>query len=238
MVAISLSIRLSGPRIGPVPGRFLPHSPRPRGPRPFSRGRAVQVSFRSNLEAFRRALDETGAREVPFAAARALTDTARDVETNTAKRLPKVFDRPTPFTLRGLFVKPARKARLVATVGFKDKQADYLALQETGGTRRPKGRALVVPASARVNRYGNLPRGAVRRALARPDTFSGTVRGVAGIWQRTRRGGVRLLVAYEDRARYEPRLGFDDGARKTALARFGRHFARRFAEAVETGARR
>ncbi len=198
----------------------------------------MHLSFATNVEAFRRELTDLGAREVPFAAARALTDTARDVEKNTAKRLPKVFDRPTPFTLRGLFVKPATKARLVATVGFKDRQAGYLELQETGGTRRPKGRALVVPAAARLNRYGNLPRGAVRRALARPDTFSGTVRGVGGIWQRIGRGGVRLLVAYEDRASYAPRLGFAEGARKTALARFGRHFARRFAEAVATGARR
>ena len=55
------------------------------------------------------------------------------------------------------------------TVGIKAKQAEYLGIQETGGERLPRGRALVLPSQARVNQYGNIPRKAVARALSRPN---------------------------------------------------------------------
>lgn len=197
----------------------------------------MHVSFRHDLRRFNRGLSDFARRQLPFATALALTRTAEDVKTNTLKRMARVFDRPTPFTMRGVAVRRASKRRPAAAVFLKDRQADYLEHQETGGTRTPSGRALVIPQAARVNRYGNLPRGAVARAAARPDTFEGTVNGTPGIWQRKRGGKVRLLVSYADRARYAPRFGFQDGARKTAVARFGERFAEAFAEALRTARR-
>ncbi|GAB5376485.1 MAG: hypothetical protein AcusKO_29470 [Acuticoccus sp.] len=176
---------------------------------------------------------------MPFATSLALTETARDIETNVNKRIGRVFDRPTPFTKRAVFVQRASKAKLVATVGIKDKQAEYLELQEEGGTRLPKGRALVMPVQARVNQYGNIPRKAVARAVARPDTFAGKVKGVGGIWQRAKAGrkrqrSIKLLYAFEAAAQYRPRFGFMDTARKTAEARFPSQFWRALARAVST----
>ncbi|TDH58250.1 hypothetical protein E2C06_33595 [Dankookia rubra] len=56
-------------------------------------------------------------------------------------------------------IKPATKRELVAEVFVKDRQAEYLALQETGGTRQPAKQALVIPGKdASLNSYGNLPR--------------------------------------------------------------------------------
>jgi hypothetical protein len=174
-------------------------------------------------------------RQIPFAMATALTETARDVERNQMERLPRVFDRPTPFTAkRGMFVSRATKRRLVAVVGFKRVQAGYLRVQEEGGTRTPKGRALLVPAGARLNKYGNLPRNTVRRLLARPDTFSGEIRGVPGIWQRQRKGGVRLLIAYEPKARYDRRLGFGQSARRVIDRRWRINFERAWRRALAT----
>lgn len=187
----------------------------------------------SNVRQVSKWLSRVERQQVPFATAVSLTRTAKDAQTNLEKRLGRVFDRPTPFTRRAIAIRPARKTRLVARVLVKDIQARYLLLQETGGVRRPQRRALILPSAARRNQYGNLPRGAVKRMLARPDTFSGTVAGVAGIWQRKGRR-LKLLVAYEGRAVYRPRFGFRDTAAKTARARFDHHLRRELAKAIAT----
>lgn len=194
----------------------------------------VQFSVRSNVKAFERGLNDFARRQVPFATAQALSRTAEDVHKNTVRSLSRRFDRPTPFTLRGPTVRRARKTRLVASVFFKDIQAGYLELEETGGVRRPKGRALLIPIGTRLNKYGNMPRTAVRRLLARPDTFSGTIRGIGGIWQRKKDGRLKLLVAYEPKASYRPRLHFARDAEKTTRAQFPVHFAREFDKALRT----
>lgn len=168
------------------------------------------------IERFAARLGGRAPRQLPFALARGLTAVAREGKEAVDARIPRAFDRPTPFTRRAVGVVAARKQSLAAEIYIKPIQARYLGLQETGGVRRPRsgGRALLLPAGARVNIYGNLPRRAVARLFARPDVFSGRVGGVAGIWQRPgrsrRRSGPRLLVAYESEARYRPRFGFGE----------------------------
>lgn len=44
--------------------------------------------------------------------ATALTRTAQDVREAVRQELPRVFDRPTPYTLNSLFVRPATAQRL------------------------------------------------------------------------------------------------------------------------------
>lgn len=147
-------------------------------------------------------------REIPFATALALTTLAKDIKEDIPSLLERRFDRPTPFTKRGAAIKAATKRNLESRVFIKDKQAAYLSIQSTGGVRRPKRKALVVPARTRRNKYGNLPRGSVKRLLARSDTFSGKVRGTPGIWQRMKSGRLKLLVSYAPQAAYKPRIDF------------------------------
>lgn len=59
-------------------------------------------------------------KQVPFLTAYALTKTAQDIKDAEYKLIGEVFDRPTRFTLNSLFVRPATKTRLVASVEFKD----------------------------------------------------------------------------------------------------------------------
>ncbi|MFS8182139.1 hypothetical protein ACMG4P_11360 [Pseudovibrio denitrificans] len=185
--------------------------------------------------------------QVPYAISLALNETAQDIKTNSEKALSRRLDRPTPFTKRGLALKRASKRNLSAVVFFKDRQADYLELQEKGGTRKPKRKALAVPFSQRLNKYGNLPRRAIDRLLKRSDVFQGEINGVEGIWQRPKRGkrrngsrgtkgrtGLKLLIAYEKSADYQPRLRFREGARKTADARIKHNFRRAMRKAMLT----
>ena len=75
----------------------------------------------------------------------------------------------------------------------------------------------------KLNKYGNISggQGPIQKLLNRKNTFQGTVGGVSGICQRPdqgklkRRGygmtgktGLKLLVAYEPTAQYQPRFDF------------------------------
>lgn len=60
--------------------------------------------------------------QMPFAAAKMLTAVAGDVQKHMVSRLPQVFDRPTPFTQRGVFVKRAEKSTQRAEVYFPESQ--------------------------------------------------------------------------------------------------------------------
>lgn len=67
-------------------------------------------------------LSDLARRQLPFVTARMLTGLAGDVQTHFKKRLPVAFDRPTPFTQRGVFMKRAEKATLTSEVFFPNSQ--------------------------------------------------------------------------------------------------------------------
>lgn len=77
-----------------------------------------------------------------FAAAVALTRTAQTARLDLRRKMPEVFDRPTRFTLNSVFIIPAKKDTLRATVWLKDTgdaaSAEYLKPQVFGGKRAQK----------------------------------------------------------------------------------------------------
>lgn len=213
------------------------------------------IELSVDTRAIERRLNSIASSQLPFAAALGINDVAGQIRDAEQSGLERDLDRPAPFTKRGMFVARASKRRLVGVVGFKKVQSKYLGLQASGGKRRAKRRAVVVPVAARLNKYGNMPRGALKRQLAKPDVFSGTVKGVAGVWQRPKRGarrtkaggaqsgrvgtvgkrkGLKLLAAYYSAVKYSPRLKFE--RRATALARreIGPAIAKHLAYAVKT----
>ncbi|MEL6586354.1 MAG: hypothetical protein AAFY65_13365 [Pseudomonadota bacterium] len=197
----------------------------------------MRLSLRSNIRAFERDLSDAGRKQLPFAVSLALNETAKDVQKNETRRLSKVLDRPTQFTKRAYAIRRATKRRLEARVFAKRIQAAYLRRLEEGGTAKPRRRAIVTPQRMRTNRYGNLPRGAVRRSLAKPNTFSSANRrgpGGPGVFQRLRSGKVRKLVSYIRSATYRPQLGFRSSAAKTATRRFPVHLDRALRRAFRT----
>ena len=130
------------------------------------------ISIKHDFDRFAATLDRLQREQLPFAVARALTDTARAAQQQVTADLPAIFDRPNPFTMRSLTFIAARKDRMFAVVTVRDIQAKYLLPEEVGGertpamaTRRP-GRALTEP-GPQLNRdqYGGIPIGTVRRLL-------------------------------------------------------------------------
>ena len=124
------------------------------------------------------------AKQVPFAAARALNDTIKAAQRDYRSTLPSVFDRPTPFTLNSAFTRPASKTDLRASLELrhfaaKGTPADrYLGPEILSGDRGMKrferalsglsGGAFVVPGrGAQLDAYGNISRGQIVQILSR-----------------------------------------------------------------------
>lgn len=196
----------------------------------------MDVSFERNVREVERGLSGFALRQLPFALSLALNATAEDVKRNADKALARRLDRPTRFTLRAFRVLRSTKRRLASAVFAMDRQAAYLVWAERGGERKPTGKAIVVPVGMRTNAHGNIPRGGVKGALAKPGVFSGRAgkRRAPGIYERKPTGGLRLLIAYTPRAGYRPRLRFGEDAAKTARARMPVHFERAMRRALET----
>lgn len=181
----------------------------------------MDFNISRNTRDVRRGLNDVARRQIPFATSLAINEVLGDIRKNWEKALRKSLDRPTPFTMKAFAIRRATKRSLTGAVFAKRIQNDYLARLEDGGKRKPKRRAILVPVGQRLNKYGNMPRGAVKRTVAKPKTFSGRPKGrnAAGIWERRAGNKLRLLIHYTDRARYSPRLKLIPGAAKTATAR-------------------
>ena len=88
--------------------------------------------------------NELAQKQMPFAAAKALTDTAGKVRLNDRSVMRQRFDRPTNWTLNSLFIKPATKARPEARVWIKDDAsksiapAQWMTAEVYGGERKRK----------------------------------------------------------------------------------------------------
>lgn len=124
------------------------------------------------------------AAQSPVVAARALNYTGRAVRHGLQARIPQVFDRPTPFTVRGLRSTTARPSALYTDIGFKDvsltRRGHYLEPQVFGGARPvkrleallsakgilPRGMFVVPGPAAKLDRYGNWSRGEIVQIIS------------------------------------------------------------------------
>lgn len=124
--------------------------------------------------------------QAPFATVLAMTRTAKFAEKKIQEEIPRVFDRPTPFTKKATYVQPATKQRRYAMVYIREQEKGrvapirYLQAEIYGGTRGRKSfekrlveagkmppKSYVVPgAAAPLDKYGNIPGGQIQRILS------------------------------------------------------------------------
>lgn len=143
---------------------------------------------------------------VPKITAMTLTEVGKGFKAEVERRLPEVFDRPTPWTMRSLYLKPATPQELSARVWFKDEAgkggtpaSKYLLSQVEGGERRHKAfeKALIrfgvmasneyaVPgAGAQIDQHGNMSHAQITQILA----GVGALQGMSDYNFRGKRGG-------------------------------------------------
>lgn len=203
-------------------------------------------AIKHQIPSLRKKLKNLTKSQVPFATALALNDTAQDLAEAEKRALLSSLDAPTPFTQKAFYTLRANKKTQRARVGIKRIQSGYLKFAVDGGTRTPKGRAILVPAGIKLNRYGNMPRGAIKRVASRADSFV-VKRGAKaarnlrpGVYRRPKKKKraqaqaprPELLVSFADQARYTARFPFLDVARDTFRRVYRAHYQRRLSEAI------
>lgn len=144
-------------------------------------------------------------KHLPFALARGYTKIASIAQDAAVKQMDFEIDRPTPFTKRAVAITPAKKSDFPdawSMVYIKPIQAEYLKWSIAGGTRYPKKAAILIPKDVRLNKYGNLPKGRIKKALS--SGFSGKVNDQSGVWERHGPGKrkLRLVASYHEQAQY------------------------------------
>ena len=173
------------------------------------------LSVHSNTKQLTAHLNRIQRKQIPFATAKALTQTAFDVKRTLQNALPRRLDRPTKGIINSVQVDKATKYNVTARVGFaglgfgktawKESPAKIMRRHIKGGTRYPNKRAIAVPVKQRTNKYGNLPRNKISKLLGeKAKYFSGTPKGMsnAGIYQRQKKK-LKMLVAWEPKANYK-----------------------------------
>lgn len=207
---------------------------------------------------------------MPYAAAAALTKTAVGLRQALTSEMGAIFDRPTPFTLRAFEYHPATREKLEARVwlretvggnrrGSTQPPSVWLQPQIFGGPRADKGseRQLrkdgllpvgkyVVPGKgAQLDRFGNIKRGDVTKALAGIKKKSKRYfvmyrnKRPIGIGQRTSRGkaGMSVLLAFVDKPTYSRRLPFHQIAERYVEQRLPGEFEKSLNEMIKRFAR-
>lgn len=136
------------------------------------------------------------AKQVPFAAALALTRTAQDAQKAVLTSLEKNF------TLRGNWAQPSNKFGIRITPATKQNltaevktAADWLALHETGADKKPRGKMLAIPTgNVRRNNRQIIPRAQRPAALRTKRTVILNTKSGPVLFQRQGRGKNKKLV--------------------------------------------
>lgn len=173
-------------------------------------------------------------KQLDFAAARALTETAESGADASRKAVRSTFTTRgrwyEPGNRFGVRARPARKGDLTSAV---ETAADWLELHETGGVKTPRGGHLAVPtANVRRSKRQTIPKsqrpGNLRGAFVR-QTRSGPV-----LFQRKSGGGLVALYGLESRARIRRQSTVVEPVTKVVERRFGSIFDKALSHALET----
>lgn len=129
-----------------------------------------------NLDPFLRALNALERKNLPFAQAVALNNTAFDAKARLVEVMPDKFDLRSPRTAKGFRVSKANKKQHPPTASVFHLDA-WMALHEWGGEKRANsGKSMGVPA-AETQKKGRAPSGKIRerwwpRNLGRNEGFA------------------------------------------------------------------
>lgn len=167
-------------------------------------------------------------KQFPYATALALTRTAQAGQAAVVRSMQNRFDRPTPWTLRGTYIKPAsyRDATPEAEVFLKTDAyggtpaVKYLYPEVRGGKRNikryeralqvagilPRGMFTVPGTKVKLDRYGNMSAGLINAMLSQlrvnPDAYQNATTSKRSRRTRKLRGGF-FVVRKGDRLKPE-----------------------------------
>lgn len=178
-------------------------------------------------------------KQLRFAAARALTETSKQAQDSSIRAIQATFTTRgkwyQPSNRFGVRVTPARKDNLEAAVRTA---ADWLALHETGGTKRAAGKdlaiAIVGTGTARPRFTSKLRRELKPRALGGKAFVIRTKSGPVLFFRRGKRQRLTPLYNLEQSARVRKQSVIIDPTVKVFERRFGSIFEKSLQDALRT----
>lgn len=183
-------------------------------------------------------LSQVAREQLPFAVALALTRTAQEGQKVVLQALPAKFTLRKgwwqPKTRMGINYQPATKTRWVSSVYTR---ASWMALQEEGGIKSPKARALAVPSRQVFPAQKLIPKAKRPKALMahqRPAFILQTRRGAAIAWRRTKRAPLQIFYRLIGQARIRPVLRMREDVSRVVEQKWKDNFARTFDEAMRS----
>lgn len=211
----------------------------------------MRISVENNLDQISKKLSYLQRDQIPFAASKTLNQLAYQIAKRT---MPEKADQTfqggaTAWTKKGFKYTKSDKRKLFVDVFIDKAQAKYMKFMIAGGTRFPEKRAILVSTKqARLNKYGNFPKGRVASMINdKRKFFTGTPKGQpnkpAGIWERYGRGSkaggqrIRLVALYTEDAQYMPLFPFGTFGEKVVFSRddgFAKKFRENLAQAIAT----
>lgn len=174
----------------------------------------LTLSVKSNADDVIRRLQNFRADQMPFATAKALTDTAGNVKRALVEEMPRSIDRPTQYTLGSIYLSKATKDNFMARVGIADRTGGrgvppvkWMYWQVYGGARKrkrfesalrangllPDGLMAVPGAAARLDANGNVDFKQLTEVLAALKSIKQPAAG--GLGRRTGNARVDYFVA-------------------------------------------
>lgn len=143
----------------------------------------MKINIKAGVAAVQRAMQQAPS-QVAYATSRAINAAAKNGQHAVRAEMSSVFDRPTPWVLNSLRLKPATKQRLEAELVFKDRDSvtssrTMVAPHVDGGGRLakametrlrgigalPVGWFVVPGGAAKLDANGNMSRGQITQVL-------------------------------------------------------------------------
>jgi hypothetical protein len=121
------------------------------------RGQYGMISVTFKAEKLIDELEALGNKQIPFAVAKTLTWLALDSQKEVRREMPHSFIIRSNRVLQGIRITPATKQTNTSVVGSID---DFMALQQTGGVKKPKRTAknVSIPKSIRASERELIPK--------------------------------------------------------------------------------
>lgn len=184
-------------------------------------------------------VDELTRTAIPSAAMVATTRTATEAKKEVRAEMGRVFDRPTPYTLNSLFIRPATRTNIEAIVGIKTRSTakrGHMHPEVYGGVRQMRasekrlGTWWSPGQDAPLDQYGNVRGGLMRQILSQLQR-SGDPQANETARSRKRNKAAqakRYFAVYEEADGLMPGVYYrQDGALKRVLAFTRRPYYRR-----------
>lgn len=173
-------------------------------------------------------------KQAPYITSLALNRTAIGARDLVRENLPKRFRLRNNWTRGGIQARTSNKTSLVASVVAPD----YMAIQETGGTRRPVQIKLLKAPGEALQGNRVIPQAKRPRALLAEKAFIiGMGDRGAGVFIRygKARGQIRLLWWLSPEQEYQDRFEFETDVNDYVQDRFSSHFLAEWSKVIGEG---